>query len=97
MVFLRSDGPLTEPAILSLYVANADGSEPRPVTPPTKSLDWFDWSPDGQQIAYMASGQLWVVDVDHQGAGPSGRWGTRTLPDLAATRWQGDRLPGRIA
>ncbi len=63
MVFLRSDGPLTEPAILSLYVANADGSEPRPVTPPTKSLDWFDWSPDGTQIAYMASGQLWVVDV----------------------------------
>ena len=49
MVFLRSDGPLTEPAILSLYVANADGSEPRAVTPPTKSLDWFDWSPDGSR------------------------------------------------
>lgn len=63
MVFLRSDGPLTEPAILTLYVANPDGSEAHPVTPPTKSLDWFDWSPDGEQIAYMASGQLWVVDV----------------------------------
>jgi Tol biopolymer transport system component len=63
LVFLRSDGPLTEPAILTLYVANADGSEARPLTPPTKSLDWFDWSPDGKQLAYMASGQLWVADV----------------------------------
>lgn len=63
MVFLRSDGPLTEPAILTLYVANADGSESRALTPPTKSLDWFDWSPDGTRIAYMATGNLWVTDV----------------------------------
>jgi Tol biopolymer transport system component len=63
MVFLRSDGPLTEPAILTLYLAKADGSEVRPLTPPTKSLDWFDWSPDGTRIAYMAQGALWVVDV----------------------------------
>jgi Tol biopolymer transport system component len=63
MLFLRSDGPITEPAILTLYVANADGSDARPVTPPTKSLDWFDWSPDGTRIAYMATGDLWVVDV----------------------------------
>ena len=26
LVFLRSDGPLTEPAVLTLVVANADGS-----------------------------------------------------------------------
>jgi Tol biopolymer transport system component len=63
MVFLRSDGPIAEPAILTMYVANADGSEIRPLTPPTKSLDWFDWSPDGTRIAYMAQGALWVVDV----------------------------------
>jgi Tol biopolymer transport system component len=63
MLFLRSDGPLTEPAILTLYVANPDGSEARALTPPTKSLDWFDWSPDGKRIAYVASGQLWVTDV----------------------------------
>jgi Tol biopolymer transport system component len=63
LVFLRSDGPLTEPAILTLFVADADGSGIRSLTPPTQSLDWFDWSPDGSQIAYMAAGQLWVVDV----------------------------------
>jgi Tol biopolymer transport system component len=54
---------LTEPAILTLYVANADGSESRALTPPTKSLDWFDWSPDGTRIAYMATGILWVTDI----------------------------------
>ena len=63
MMFLRSDGPLAEPAILTLYVAKADGSEAHPVTAPTKSLDWIDWSPDGNQIAYMANGQLWTVDI----------------------------------
>ena len=63
MVFLRSDGPLTEPAILTLYVANADGSAAHPVTAPTESIDWYDWSPDGDRIAYVASQQLWVVDV----------------------------------
>jgi len=64
MVFLRSDGPLTEPAILTLYVAKPDGSDLRAVTPPTPSLDWFDWSPDGTRIAYMSAGNLWVVDID---------------------------------
>jgi Tol biopolymer transport system component len=62
-MFLRSDGPLTEPAILTLYVANADGSGLRAVTPPTESLDWMDWSPDGARIAYAAKQQLWVVDI----------------------------------
>jgi Tol biopolymer transport system component len=62
-VFLRSDGPLKEPAILTLFVANADGSGIRALTPPTKSLDWFDWSPDGTRIAYMATGTLYVADV----------------------------------
>ena len=63
MVFLRSDGPIAEPAILTMYVANADGSDARALTPPTESLDWFDWSPDGTRIAYMARGALFVVDV----------------------------------
>jgi Tol biopolymer transport system component len=77
MVFLRSDGPITEPAILTLYVAKADGSGLRALTPATESLDWFDWSPDGSQIAYAAKQQLWVVDVAGgeprrlDGAGPA--------------------------
>ena len=62
-LFLRSDGPLTEPAILTIMVANADGSGLHAVTPPTQSLDWFDWSPDGIRIAYVARGQLWVADA----------------------------------
>jgi Tol biopolymer transport system component len=66
-MFLRSDGPApTDPAsiaVLTLYVANADGSGLRAVTPPTESLDWMDWSPDGTQIAYVAKQQLWVVDI----------------------------------
>jgi Tol biopolymer transport system component len=33
------------------------------VTPPTESLDWMDWAPDGTQIAYVAKQQLWVVDI----------------------------------
>jgi len=62
-VFLRSDGPIAEPAILTLYVANADGSGRRALTPPTESLDWFDWSPDGTRVAYMSKGFLNVVAV----------------------------------
>ncbi len=63
IVFLRSDGPVTEPAILTMMAVNAEGSGLHSVTPTTESLDWFDWSPNGTQIAYMAKGQLWVADV----------------------------------
>ena len=80
-MFLRSDGKApTAPgsiATLTLYVANADGSGLRAVTPPTESLDWMDWSPDGTQIAYVAKQQLWVVDIatgeprSIRGAGPA--------------------------
>ena len=62
-VFLRSDGPLTQPAILTMMIADADGSDLRPLTPPTESLDWFDWSPDGTRVAYVAKANLYVVDV----------------------------------
>jgi Tol biopolymer transport system component len=64
IAFLRSDGPLTEPAVLTMMVANADGAGLHAVTPPSQALDWFDWSPSGGQIAYMAAGQLWVADAN---------------------------------
>ena len=64
IAFLRSNGPLTEPAILTMMVTNADGTGLHAVTPPTKALDWFDWSPDGRQVAYMAAGQLWVASAN---------------------------------
>jgi Tol biopolymer transport system component len=66
-VFLRSsERPSTTPgsvAVLTLYVAKADGTGARALTPPTESLDWFDWSPDGARVAYVAKGILHVVDV----------------------------------
>ena len=66
-MFLRSDGrPSTTPGgdvTLTAYVANADGSDVRAITPPTKSLDWFDWSPDSTRIAYVSDKHLYVVDV----------------------------------
>ena len=80
-MFLRSDGPApTAPGViatLTLFVANADGSGLRAVTPPTESIDWMDWAPDGTQIAYVAKQQLWVVDIPAgeprriTGAGPA--------------------------
>jgi Tol biopolymer transport system component len=67
LVFLRSEGrPSAEPGIavtLTMYVANADGSDVRALTPATLNLDWFDWSPDGTRIAYVTDKQLWVVTV----------------------------------
>jgi Tol biopolymer transport system component len=66
-VFLRSDTgrPSTEPGdvMLTMYVANADGSDVHAVTPLTKDLDWFDWSPDSTRIAYVSNKQLFVVEV----------------------------------
>ncbi|MEO6206499.1 MAG: DPP IV N-terminal domain-containing protein, partial [Candidatus Limnocylindrales bacterium] len=79
MVFLRSDGPLEDPATLTMYVARPDGSDVRAVTPPTSRLDWYDWSPDGTRIAYVSEGDLWVVDID--GGGP------RRLDDTGSTHF----------
>ena len=63
--FLRSDGrpPAAGPAVLTMMVANADGSDLRAVTPPTRALDWLEWSPDSAHLAYIADGSLRVVDT----------------------------------
>jgi Tol biopolymer transport system component len=66
-MFLRSDGrPSTTPGgdvTLTAYVANADGSDVRAITPPTKNLDWFEWSPDSTRVAYVSDKRLYVVDA----------------------------------
>jgi len=80
-MFLRaSERPSSTPgsvAVLTLYVANADGSGLRALTTPSESLDWFEWSPDGSHIAYISAGNLYVAGIDGSsprrlvGAGPA--------------------------
>ena len=65
--FLRSDtgAPPTAPGdvMLTMFVANADGTEVRAITPVTKNLGWLEWSPDSTSVAYAADDRLYVVDV----------------------------------
>jgi hypothetical protein len=67
LLFLRSaTRPLSAPgavASLQMIVGNADGSGLHPVTPPDETLDWFDWSPDGTEIAYVSHERLYVADA----------------------------------
>jgi len=70
-LFMRSDGPMptSGPPMLSLMVANADGSGLRALTGPVRELSWFDWSPNGLQIAYIYNfGTLAVANVDGSGS-----------------------------
>jgi len=54
-----------------LIVADRDGSNQRRIFPPALSQPGFEdedlqdatWSPNGQQIAFIYQGNLWVVDV----------------------------------
>jgi hypothetical protein len=73
-LFLRSAGvpPTNTAPLLRLMVAKADGSDLRSLSDEVGDLAWFDWSPSGSQIAYVANfGKISVVNVDGSG--------TRTL------------------
>jgi Tol biopolymer transport system component len=70
-LFMRSAGPMptSGPPMLSLMVANADASGVRSLSDPVTELSWFDWSPNGSQIAYIHDfGTLTVVNVDGSGS-----------------------------
>jgi hypothetical protein len=54
-----------------LVVADRDGSNarilfPEPEEPGLNAQHGIVWSPDGQQIAFIYQGNLWVIDVDSE-------------------------------
>lgn len=61
----------------SLWLVNADGSDPRPLV--DGGFHSLRWSPDGTRIAYAGSGEIHVVDVatgefSHVADGGLGDW-----------------------
>ncbi len=72
-----------------LVVSDRDGSNPRTVFPPAdqdgieaREIEQLSWSPDGQQIALIYQGNLWVVDAN------SGRAQQLTIDGGASSpRW----------
>jgi WD40-like Beta Propeller Repeat len=68
--FLRRERPAgdSDPELISIHVANPDGTNPVDLTGPLVAPDWWDWSPSGDAIAYQSTidGQptLQVVPTD---------------------------------
>jgi Tol biopolymer transport system component len=60
-------------AAVTLFVADADGSNPRALTPPsTRGVAWLTWSPDGRFLAFVdwlpsGDGKIVVVRADGTG------------------------------
>jgi Tol biopolymer transport system component len=55
-MFARSREPisdLSDPALI-VAVADADGTNVRELTQPLLGVDWSDWSPDGDRIAFLS-------------------------------------------
>jgi Tol biopolymer transport system component len=99
LMFMRSASePATDtPFLLSLMVANADGSGVRSLTDPLEVLAWFDWSPSGSQIAYVAEfGKMSVVNADGSGSrtldvGRPAHFVTWLPPDGSEILFRGER------
>ena len=56
LAFLRRERPPTdaEPELISIQVANADGTNPLDLTGPLDAPDQWDWSPSGDAIALQS-------------------------------------------
>jgi Tol biopolymer transport system component/DNA-binding CsgD family transcriptional regulator len=96
------EGTLESGDVAELLVAPSDGSGPAAKlmtaadagdyvnaaqAGPNGSVGWLDWSPNSQTLAFVKSGQIWLVDRD----------GTRShkladagLPMLTEPRWSPD-------
>jgi dipeptidyl aminopeptidase/acylaminoacyl peptidase len=48
----------------SLWIMKADGSELQPLTPRDRSASSPRWSPDGERLAYLSGGQIWLHWLD---------------------------------
>ena len=68
VVFVRSDGPPAEPAVLTLMAARPDGTDVRAITAPMERLDWWDTDPGGSRVAFISAGRLFVAPLDGGGA-----------------------------
>lgn len=58
-----SDGASVTGSERGLYVAEADGTGQRRISPGALRVKKFEWSTGGERIAFVADG-LWVVDVN---------------------------------
>jgi Tol biopolymer transport system component len=47
-----------------IFIAEADGTNPRQITSDTKDPQWPVWSPDGQFIAFVSDDGLFVMNAD---------------------------------
>jgi Tol biopolymer transport system component len=92
LVFLRraagSDGSADEK--IQLFIAESDGTNPRPLTGDLVAPEWFDWAPDDQRLVMQAGGSqfgehLYLFDLN-SGEGPQklelGRPMTTTIPNF---------------
>ena len=45
------------------YLVSTSGGTPRPFPEPDVAASEARWAPDGKRVAYVADGQLWIVDA----------------------------------